>query len=275
MSEGSLPFDDFERRVRAPGFDTDSDETLRVDLEGFEGPLDLLLSMARDQKIDLRHISILALADQYLSYIARIRDMRLEIAADYLVMAAWLAYIKSRLLLPQPQDDEDVSGAEMAAVLTLRLRRYEAMKNVARLLMKRPQLGQDVFKRGDPMHLHIHISTIYTVTLYDLLRAYGQRRAVSVDDSVLRVVPTRLCSMDDALKMLDVLLAEGDDWFDLRVLLTPDMDDPLIRRSVLSAGLAASLELARNGSVDIRQECSFGPIYLREACSQSSSGESS
>ncbi len=275
ISKDSFPFDDFDRQVRAPGLAAGGGDALRVDLEGFEGPLDLLLAMARDQKIDLLSISILALADQYLAYIERVRDMYLEVAADYLVMAAWLAYLKSRLLLPQPQDDADVSGAEMAAVLTLRLRRYEAMKNAARLLMARPQLGQDVFKRGEPLHLDVHVSTTYTVTLYDLLWAYGQRRMVRPDDSVLRVMPTRLYSMDDALKILDGFIAKASDWFDLRVLLNPNIDDPLIRCSVLASGLAASLELARNGAADIRQECSFGPIYLRQAGLQPPSDESS
>ncbi len=274
MSESSP--DDFDRAVRAPALEEESNEALLVDLEGFEGPLDLLLSMARDQKIDLRHISILALADQYLSYIERLGKMRLEIAADYLVMAAWLAYIKSRLLLPQLDDEEeDISGTEMAAILTLRLRRYEAIKKVGRLLMERPQLGQDIFRRGEPMHLSVNVSTIYTVTLYDLLRAYGQRRAVRTGHSVLRVVPTELCSMDDALKALGRLLARTADWFDLQALLTPDLNDCLVRRSVLASGLAASLELARSGAADIRQDYLFGPVYLREAASDSGSGGSS
>src|SRR5277367_5430604 len=159
---------------------------LVVDLDGYEGPIDVLLALAREQKVDLTHISILQLADQYLAFISAARSLRLEIAADYLVMAAWLAYLKSRLLLPEPQPDDEPSGAELAAALAYQLQRLEAMQQAGARLMARPQLGRDVFRRGAPEGVPIVKHAQYEATLFELLKAYGEGRS-RADSAVLHI----------------------------------------------------------------------------------------
>jgi len=237
-------------------------QQLVLDLDGYEGPIDLLLTLAREQKVDLGRISILALADQYLAFIARQRSLRLEIAADYLVMAAWLAYLKSRLLLPQPPDDDEPSAAELAAVLEHRLRLLEAMQTAGSRLMARPRLGQDVFLRGAPEGLAIVPVPVYELALYELLRAYGQSRRRS-EAPVLTIEPSAFQSMDDALKRLAPFLGHLADWRELTNFLPPEVRGELFRRSALAATFAAALELARDGRIELRQDRAFGPIYLR------------
>ncbi len=236
-------------------------EQLVLDLDGYEGPIDLLLALAREQKVDLGRISILALADQYLAFIARQRQLRLEIAADYLVMAAWLAYLKSRLLLPQPPDDDEPSAAELAAVLEHRLRLLEAMQTAGIRLMARPQLGHDVFLRGAPEGLAIVPVPVYELTLYELLQAYGQSRRRAAP--VLTIEPSAFQSMDDALTRLARFLGHLPDWRELTNFLPQEVRGELFRRSALAATFAAALELARDGRIELRQERAFGPIYLR------------
>jgi len=236
-------------------------QQLVLDLDGYEGPIDLLLALAREQKVDLGRISILALADQYLAFIARQRQLRLEIAADYLVMAAWLAYLKSRLLLPQPPDDDEPSAAELAAVLERRLRLLEAMQTAGIRLMARPRLGQDVFLRGAPEGLAIVPVPVYELALYELLRAYGQSRGRSAP--VLTIEPSAFESMDDALKRLARFLGHVPDWRELTNFLPPEVRGELFRRSALAATFAAALELVRDGRIELRQDRAFGPIYLR------------
>jgi segregation and condensation protein A len=235
---------------------------LVVDLEGYEGPIDMLLTLAREQKVDLTKISLLALADQYLAYISAARRLRLEIAADYLVMAAWLAYLKSRPLLPEPAPADEPSGAELAAALTHQLKRLEAMQQSGARLMARPQLGRDVFARGAPEGLPRVLRPIYDATLYDLLRAYGDQRQRK-EAAVLHIAPPELFSMDDALQRLSRLLGRMPEWRMLVSFLPPGLRGGIVERSAVAATFAASLELVRAGKLQLRQDSAFGPIYLR------------
>jgi segregation and condensation protein A len=232
-----------------------------LDLDGYEGPIDLLLALARERKIDLGKISILALADQYLAFIASQRRLRLEIAADYLVMAAWLIYLKSRLLLPQPPDDDEPSAAELAALLEHRLRLLEAMQTAGVRLMARPRLGHDVFLRGAPERLAIVPVPVRELGLYELLQAYGQsgRR----EGTVLTIEPSAFQSMDEALRRLARFLGHVPDWRALASFLPLEVRGELFRRSALAATFAAALELVRDGRIELRQDHAFGPIYLR------------
>jgi segregation and condensation protein A len=249
----------FEEEVRPAAVE---DGALVVDLEGYEGPIDILLSLAREQKVDLTKISILALADQYLAFIAAARRLRLEIAADYLVMAAWLAYLKSRLLLPEPPAPDEPSGEELAAALTHQLQRLEAMRAAAARLMARPRLGQDVFQRGAPEGLPRRLVPRYEATLFDLLRAYGQQRQRK-ENAVMHIAPPELYSMDDALDRLRRILGRAPEWRALLSFLPTGLRPGLIERSAIAATFAASLELARTGRLQLRQDSIFGPIFLR------------
>src|SRR5262245_30064997 len=234
---------------------------LVLELDGYEGPIDLLLSLAREQKVDLGRISILALADQYLAFIARQRQLRLEIAADYLVMAAWLAYLKSRLLLPQRPDDDEPSANELAAALEQRLRLLEAMQTAGIRLMGRPRLGHDVFLRGAPEGLAVVAVPVWELGLYDLLRAYGESRQRSAP--VLTIEPSAFHSMDEALQRLAHFLGRVPDWRELTHFLPREVRGEMFRRSTLAATFAATLELVRAGRIELRQDRAFGPIYLR------------
>ncbi len=237
-------------------------EQLVLDLQGFEGPIDVLLSLARDQKVDLTKISILQLADQYLAFIVEARRLRLEIAADYLVMAAWLAYLKSRLLLPATDDEDQPSAAEMAARLAFQLQRLEAMREASEKLFQRPRLGQDFFRRGDPQRIPIERSSIFDLSLYELLSVYGvhrQREAAST----LTIDPSKVFSMEEALHRLREVLGEVPDWTILTQFLPDDLDDDLMRRSAVATTFAASLELARTGRLRLRQSGTFKPIFIR------------
>ena len=239
--------------------------TLVVDLEGFEGPIDVLLTLARDQKVDLTKISILALADQYLAFIESARELRLEIAADYLVMAAWLAYLKSRLLLPAPVESEnEPSAAEMAEALAFQLQRLQAMQDAGVRLMARPRLGRDVFVRGAPEGLRIVARPQYEATLYDLLRAFGEHKA-RVERGRLDILPSELYSMEMALERLSTMLGRMPEWTTLASFLPQGLGNSLIFRSAHAAMLAAGLELVRSGRMHIRQDAPFGPIYVRKA----------
>ncbi len=235
---------------------------LVVDLEGYEGPIDMLLTLAREQKVDLTKISILQLADQYLAYISAARRLRLEIAADYLVMAAWLAYLKSRLLLPEPAPEDEPTGAELAAALTHQLQRLAAMQQAGARLMARPLLGRDVFARGAPEGLPRVLKPVYEATLYDLLRAYGDQRQRK-EQAVLHIEAPELFSMDDALQRLGRILGRVPDWRSLMSFLPPGLRGGIVERSAVAATFAASLELVRSGRLQLRQDSAFGPIYIR------------
>jgi len=237
--------------------------TLVVNLDGFDGPLDVLLTLARDQKVDLARISILQLAEQYLAFVRLARDRHLDLAADYLVMAAWLAFLKSRLLLPVPKTDEEPSGAEMAAALQFQLQRLEAMRTAGQGLMDRPRLGHHRFARGAPEAVSVHRQTVFDLTLHDLLRAYGGLRARERRTS-LAIEPFDLYSVDQALARLEGLLGHALDWTVLVRFLPEDLADALHRRSALGATFVAGLELARQGRVDLRQDGgAFSPLYVR------------
>jgi segregation and condensation protein A len=238
-------------------------EQLVVALDGFEGPIDMLLTLARDQKVDLTKISILALADQYLAFVAEARKVRLELAADYLVMAAWLAYLKSRLLIPEQPEDEP-SGEDMAAALAFQLQRLEAMKGAAAKLLARPRLGVDVFARGAPEDLDIQRKSVFQVTLYDLLKAYGEHKRRR-ETSVLHMEPMRLYSIEDAVKRLSEMLGRMPDWTTLASFLPREAQGSLMGRSALAAHFAATLELAKAGQVELRQDGAFAPIWVRRA----------
>jgi len=241
---------------------------LVLDIDGYEGPIDLLLILAREQKVDLTRISILQLADQYLGFVAEARRIRLELAADYLVMAAWLAYLKSRLLLPEP-DEEEPSGEDLAQALAFQLQRLEAMQAVGARLMARPQLGRDVHARGAPEGIRVVAKSIYDLSLYDLLRAYADHNRRQ-EFGTWRIAPTELYSMEEALQRLADMLGRLPDWSELASFL-PSVDGggPLLGRSALAAHFVASLELTKAGKLELRQDGVFRPIYLRRIAPES------
>jgi segregation and condensation protein A len=236
---------------------------LVVDVEGFEGPLDLLLTLARQQKVDLARISILALADQYLAFIEAARKLRLELAADYLVMAAWLAYLKSRLLLPDVGSPEAQTAEDMAAALAFRLKRLEAFREVAQKMLDRPQLGRDVFSRGDPEPIAQIKHPQYSATLYDLLSAYAVQRERQALGRV-RFAARKVWSLAEARGAIERLIGISADWSCLDDYLIAYMVEPDMMSSVKASSFAATLELVREGVMDLQQHAAFAPIYIRK-----------
>lgn len=234
-----------------------------VDVDGFEGPLDLLLSMARTQKVDLKEISILQLSLQYLAFVERARRLRLELAADYLVMAAWLAYLKSRLLLPAEPDEDEPSGEELAAQLAFRLQRLEAMREAATRLMNRNRLGQDIFARGDPQPVIVDRKSAFSASLFDLLSAYAnQRQRTSV--SAVTIERREVWSLQEARDILTRLMGKLGEWTPLNDFIGSYLTDPKERAGVLASSFAASLELAREGVVELRQDRAYAPLLMRK-----------
>lgn len=249
----------------APDRATAGDEaSLVVDVEGFEGPLDLLLALARTQKLDLAKISILALVEQYLDFIDKARQLRLEIAGDYLVMAAWLAYLKSRLLLPREEVREDqVSAEEMAQKLAFRLMRLEAMRTAAAQLMTRPRLGRDVFARGMTSPVTTVRKTKWTAELYELLKAYATQRQRTVK-VVHRVAARKVWSIKEARQRLEQLVGgSASNWVQLDLFIVQYLPVDEEERTVRASSFGATLEMAREGLVELRQEKPFAPIYMR------------
>lgn len=244
-------FDDVGRQI-----------SLFVNLDGFEGPIDLLLSLARDQKVDLSKIAILPLADQYLLYIEQARDINLEIAADYLVMAAWLAYLKSRLLLPDPEPEQSEEIIDMTDALRYQLVRLEAMQSAAKRFADLPYLGRDRLVRGTIETFHSTEKTVWTASLYDLLSAYGDIRSQE-ESSTLTIAATRLYSVQEASGRMKSLISRSPGWQVLQHFLPRDLTQPLDQRSALASHFVASLELAREGLVNLRQSNSFAPLYIR------------
>ena len=212
---------------------------LRVDVGGYEGPLDLLLDLARRQKVDLSGISILALAEQYLSFIDTVRERRIEVAADYLVMAAWLAYLKSRLMVPQAAGDDEPSGEVLAAMLQFRLKRLEAMRTAANRLMNRPRLGFQIYPRGAPEPMEIARHSIWE-------------------------------ALQDARDILERLIGESQEWISLDAYLVDYLTTPGERATIRASSFASSLELVRQGQIDIRQTETFGPLFMRRRRSEAS-----
>jgi segregation and condensation protein A len=239
-----------------------SEPAMIVDVEGFEGPLDLLLALARTQKVDLAKISILALADQYLQFIDAARKLRLELAADYLVMAAWLAYLKSRLLLPDSGPGDGPSAEDMALALAHRLRRLEAFRGVAQQLMERPQLNRDVFPRGKPEPIDEIKQPEWTATLYDLLSAYAQQRSRSALSRV-RFKKRTVWSLAEARAALERLIGMSTDWSRIDAFLISFVVEPALAATVMASSFASALELVREGVAEIHQKESFAPLYMR------------
>lgn len=251
-----LPFEEMAAPARSDA------ERLQLDLDGWEGPLDVLLTLARAQKVDLKQISILQLVEQYLDFVERARHLSIELAADYLVMAAWLALLKSSLLLPR-DPLQDPSPEELAMRLQLRLQRLAAMRDVGARLMARDRLDRDVFRRGAPEGLRVIKKRAWDASLFDLIQAYGQVQARTRPAS--HVVSRRpVMTLDAAIERLEKLIGMTVDWADLASMLPPEYQGEL-RRSALASSFVAALELARTGKVDIRQEDVFAPIYLRKA----------
>jgi segregation and condensation protein A len=239
-------------------------EALIVDVAGFEGPLDLLLTLSRTQKVDLRRISILELSEQYLAFVEKARHLRIELAADYLVMAAWLAFLKSRLLLPPEPGEEGPSGEELAAHLAFQLERLQAMRDVAARLMARDQLGRDFFARGLPEDFTSRRRITYTATLLDLMQAYARLRT---RDEFRPYVMDRdaVMTMEEALERMRGLIGYAGEWSDLTSWLPEGWEaEPVRRRSATAANFAASLQLVKEGHLEIRQGETFAPIQIRK-----------
>lgn len=259
----TAPAEPFEEDQPASAGTAESVRALVVNLGTFDGPIDVLLQLARDQKVDLIQISILDLAEQYLDFVAEARRENLELAADYLVMAAWLAYLKSRLLLPPEPGDEEPSGEEMAAALQFQLQRLEAMQEAGQTIMERPQLGRDVFARGMPEDVSVISHNLWDVTLFDLLKAYAdhKRREGAAN---LEIEPLTLYSVDDAINRLQRVMGTMLDWAVLQHYLPMDIREPLLRRSAVAAHFIASLELVKQGKLELRQDGGhFSPIQIR------------
>jgi segregation and condensation protein A len=252
---------EFEADVVSDG--ATDEPALVVDVEGFEGPLDLLLVLARQQKVDLAKISILALANQYLAFIEEARKLRLELAADYLVMAAWLAYLKSRLLLPETNTPEGQSAEDMATALALRLKRLEAIRAVADQLFGRAQLDRDVFRRGQPEPIAHIKRPQWTATLYDLLSAYAQQRQQSALGHV-RLAQRTVWSLAEAREALERLIGRSSDWSRLDDYLITFVVEPALVPTVFASSFASSLELVREGLMEVHQTAAFAPLYVRK-----------
>ncbi|MCG6883401.1 MAG: segregation/condensation protein A [Silicimonas sp.] len=253
--DGDTQFGEVEERLAA--------EALIVDVDGFEGPLDLLLMLSRTQKVDLRKISVLALAEQYLCFVERAKTLRIELAADYLVMAAWLAFLKSRLLLPPDPTDDGPSGEELAAHLAFQLERLAAMRDCAAKLMARDQKGRDFFVRGIPEGMMRVRKVHYTATLLDLMQGYARIRTKD-DFRPYTMDRHDVMTLEQALDRMRGLIGYAGEWTDLLSYLPEGWEtDPKRRRSATASHFAASLELAKNGAIQIRQSEMFAPIQIR------------
>jgi segregation and condensation protein A len=259
----TLPFEDVDLADRG-----ESEPALHVDVDGFEGPLDLLLELARRQKVDLYRISILALAEQYLAFVEAARRLRLELAADYLVMAAWLAYLKSRLLLPEEAKGEEPSASDLASALALRLRRLEAIREAAKRLGERAQLGRDVFARGAPEPVTVVKQPLWEATLYDLLSAYSRQR-VKQAGSQVTFYKRHVWALADARQALERLVGQVKDWVVLDTYLLRYMVEPSMRPTVLASAFSATLEMVREGQMVVRQDEAFAPLWVRPAAGPS------
>ena len=234
----------------------------RVDVDGYEGPLDLLLDLARRQKVDLSRISVLALAEQYLEFIEAARRVRLELAADYLVMAAWLAYLKSRLLLPAPPKGEEPDPRELAASLARRLKRLQAIRVAAEQLMERPRLDRDLFLRGAPEGLDVVNAPRYRASLFDLLTAYARQRQKQALSHV-SFKTRQVWSLAEAREALERILGMAVEWTTLDNYLIDWVASPSQARTVRASTFSASLEMVREGLIDLRQDRAFAPLWLR------------
>lgn len=257
----SAQTDWFDTQPPQPG------DVLHVDVDGYEGPLDLLLDLARRQKVDLSAISVLSLAEQYLAFIDTVRERRIEVAADYLVMAAWLAYLKSRLMVPQAPGDDEPSGEMLAAMLQFRLKRLEGMRTAANRLMNRPRLGFQIYARGAPEPIEIARRSVWEASLYDVLKAYSSQRERGVTAEYAPKLRT-VWSLQDARDILQRLIGDNMEWVPLDAYLVEYLASPTERATVRASTFASSLELVRLGKIDIRQTETFGPLFLRRRRSE-------
>lgn len=239
-----------------------AEDVMYVDVDGYEGPLDLLLDLARRQKVDLAAISVLALAEQYLKFIETVREKRIEVAADYLVMAAWLAYLKSRLMVPQAASDEEPSGEMLAAMLQFRLKRLEAMRRAASQLMNRPRLGFQIYARGAPEPIEIARKSLWEASLYDLLKAYAGQRERGATTEYTPFHRT-VWSLQEARDILQRLIGDSFEWVAMDTYLEQYLATPTERATVRASTFASSLELVRLGQIDLRQTETFGPLFMR------------
>jgi segregation and condensation protein A len=263
MTEASEDFDDFQGSLGSAVFA--DDQALLVQVDGFEGPLDLLLTLARNQKVDIAKISILKLADQYLGFIESAKRLNLELAADYLVMAAWLAYLKSRLILPQEKGpDGEPTADEMATRLRWRLQRLDAMRAASTRLMGRERLDRDVFGRGDPEPVNVVKLRTYKDTLYDLLTAYATDRVRRMGGKSYRPQMAPVLHIEEARERLERMLGKISDWSALTRLLPFEWSGGVRRRSAVASTLLACLELARDGKMEIQQMAPFAEIFVRD-----------
>lgn len=254
----TLEFEDTRPRV-----EPDPGEALIVDVDGYEGPLDVLLALARAQKVDLRKISILALVEQYLVFIAAARRMQLDLAADYLVMASWLAYLKSRLLLPEAESDGEPTPEELAERLTLQLQRLDAIRIAAARLMSRDRLGLTVFSRGSPEGIRLVKTPAYSDTLLDLLKAYAIQRVKKIATGDYKPPKVEIFAIEEARHRLEKMLGIIIDWSTLDAIMPEGFEQGRKRRTGLASTLSASLEMARDGLIELRQMAPFAPVYLR------------
>ncbi len=254
---GELLFDDGDLRTEPDELHPD---VLTIDIDGWEGPLDLLLTLARNQKVDLRQISILALVEQYLVFIDEARALKLELAADYLVMAAWLAYLKSALLLPK-EVGVDPSPEELALRLQLRLERLNAMRESGARLMARDRIGRDIFLRGNPEGLRVVKARAWECDYFELITAYGQIKART--QPVLHVVKRRaVMTLEEALERVSAMIGRAIEWTSIEAFL-PEFAEPALRKSALASSFVAALELAKRGTIDLQQTDSFAPLMVR------------
>ena len=259
MSEAEAP--QFEEDLLK---DRSESEQLLLYLGDFDGPIDMLLSLARDQKVDLSKISILALANQYIEFIEKARGLRLELAADYLVMAAWLAYLKSRLLIPKEESKTaEPSAHDLAEALQFQLRRLEAMRKVANDLFHLPRLGFNVFGRGAPEGLRVEYISKYEMTLYDLLKAYGDIKQRQ-QNSVYKLNPVKLFSLEEAIARMESMLGKiPQEWISLFMFLPGGLTEKIVKRSAVASTFGGALEMAKRGLIQIQQEKNYAPIYIR------------
>lgn len=237
-----------------------------VNLDGFDGPIDLLLDLAKKQKLDIKEISILELANQYLSFIEQARALRIEVAADYLVMAAWLAYLKSRLLLPPEEvDEEELTSEQMADLLAFQLKRLEAMRQVGQALYQRPLLNDSVLTRGRGYGFHVKTQLEFDLKLHDLIHAYGKIQAQN-QASFYQPKPRTIFKVEDAMKRLTTMLGLARDWMTMETFMPlEDIVDIVIKKSAVASTFGAFLELTKQGKMDIKQDALFAPIYARKA----------
>ncbi len=235
-----------------------------VDLEGFDGPVDLLLDLARKQKVDMAQISVLELATQYIDYIEHAKDLRLEVAADYLVMAAWLTYLKSRLLLPdQPSEEGDLTPQDLADILAFQLRRLESMRRCGELLLQRPRLGQDFFKPANRNETFVTKQLQFDLKFHDLINAYG-RILAEKQAAFYQPKQRKLFKMEDAIERLAAMIGLAKEWISIDTFMPLDeIQDYLVKKSAVSSTFGAFLELAKQGQVYLKQEKTFAPIFMR------------